>query len=127
MTMRTLLSVILAFLVSSSVLLMTQGGIALASFHCMRIHAVAGGFNGNNNIQYVELRLDMAGHNLVFGHTIQFFDTSGQLKATFTFPSSVANGTMGDSILVATSQREKFLSGRHVAVLITIGVGATRV
>jgi len=70
----------------------------------MRIHAVAGGFNGNNNIQYVELRLDMAGHNLVVGHTIQFFDATGLLKATFTFPASVTNGAMGDSILVATSE-----------------------
>src|SRR3990170_2625369 len=80
---------------------------ALATFHCMRIHAVMAGFNGNNNIQYVELRMTSAGQNVVSGHTLKFYDStgpSGTLKATFTFPSDAANGLSGDSILVATSE-----------------------
>lgn len=102
--MRSVLPATVAFIVALSSLLISQVGVADAAFHCMRIHAVAGGHRGDNNIQYVELRLDMAGHTFVGGHVIQFFNTSGQLKATFTFPTGVTNGSAGDSILVATSE-----------------------
>jgi hypothetical protein len=84
--------------------------VALASFHCMRIHAAMAGFDGNNRIQYVELRMDAPGQNLVHSgipnapHTIAFFDASGTLKATFTFPADVTNAATGDSILVATHE-----------------------
>lgn len=109
--MRSLLSLLLAFVVATSALLLSGGDVAYAAFHCMRIHAVMGGFNGNNNIQYVELRMDLGGQTLLAGHTIQFFDAAGTLKATFTFPpgtfpfgASVANGAVGDSVLIATSE-----------------------
>jgi hypothetical protein len=116
--MRSLFSGLLAFLLSASALLLTQGGVADASFHCMRIHAVASGFNGNDNIQFVELRMDLVGQTQLAAHTLQFFDASGVLKATFTFPAgnfplgaSVANGTSGDSILLGTSEFNANVSG----------------
>ena len=109
--MRSLLSLLLAFVVATSALFLSGGGVANAAFHCMRIHAVMGGFNGNNNIQYVELRMDLGGQTFLAGHTIQFFDAAGTLKAIFTFPpgtfpfgASVANGAVGDSVLIATSE-----------------------
>ncbi len=102
--MRSVLSFLAAFVVATSTLVLSQGGVADAAFHCVRIHSVAGGYNGNNNIQFVELRLDMPGHQFVGGHAIQFFDPAGTLKATFTFPTGVTNGSAGDSILVATSE-----------------------
>src|SRR3990170_2534810 len=77
---------------------------AYAAFHCMRIHAIMAGFNGDNTIQYVELRMDTAGQSLVSGHQMKFYDAGGTLKATFTFPSSVTNGALGDSILIATKE-----------------------
>lgn len=84
--------------------LAASGGVAYATFHCMRIHAVMGGFDGNNNIQYVELRMDIGAQNFVGGHTIEFRDAAGTLKATFTFPTNVTNSATGDSILVATQE-----------------------
>jgi hypothetical protein len=118
MAMRSLLSMVLAFLVSVSVLFLTPGGVAYASFHCVRIHAVAGGFNGNNKIQYVELRMDVGEQTLLAGHAIQFFDPTGTLQATFTFPlgtfpfgASVANGAVGDSVLIATSEFNSNVAG----------------
>lgn len=103
--MRSLLSLLLAFIVATSALLLSGGGVADASFHCMRIHAVMGGFNGDNNIQYVELRMSAAGQTLVGGHTIQFFNADGAPRTTFTFPlGAVVNGDPGDSILIATSE-----------------------
>ena len=77
---------------------------AYASFHCMRIHGVLASFNGDGRLQYVELRQNTGGQNFVAGHTLQFFDASNQLQATFTFPALVPNGLTGDSILIATSE-----------------------
>jgi hypothetical protein len=70
----------------------------------MRIHAVMAGFSGDNTIQYVELRMCSSGQNFVGGHTLKFYDESGTLKATFTFPTNVANGAFGESILIATAE-----------------------
>ena len=116
--MRSLLSLVVAICLSVSVLAIGQAGTAEASFHCIRIHAVAGGFSGNNNIQFVELRLDVGGQTFLAGHTIQFFNASGTLKATFTFPTgtfpfgaSVANGAVGDSVLIATSEFNSNVTG----------------
>ena len=102
--MRSLLSLVAAIVISVSAIFLTQSGVALAGFHCVRIHAVSGGFSGNNNIQYVELRMDQPGQTLLRGHTIQFFDASGTLKAQFTFGAMSWNGLIGDSVLVATSE-----------------------
>lgn len=77
---------------------------AEAAFHCMRIHAVMYGFNTDNNIQYVELRMNTGGQTLVSGQKLRFFDSAGTLKAEFTFPANVTNGSTGDSILIATSE-----------------------
>ena len=88
-----------------------QSDPASASFHCMRIHAVLGGFNGDNTIQYVELRMNAGGQGKVGGFPIKFYDSGGTLKATFIFPQvdldifgkDVPNESTGDSILIATA------------------------
>jgi hypothetical protein len=77
----------------------------------MRIHAVKAGFGGNANVQYVELRMDLAGQAFVSGHTLQFFDASGTLKATFTFPANITNSSTGDSILIGTSEFNSVAQG----------------
>ena len=109
--MRALLSTLLAICLSVSVLVMGQAVPAEAGFHCMRIHAVMGGFSGNAGIQYVELRMDAPGQIFISGHTIQFFDAGGTIKASFTFPSGIANSSTGDSILIATSEFNSNVTG----------------
>ena len=109
--MRLVMSALLAVAVAVSVPLLATRSVAYAAFHCVRIHAVAAGYNADGNIQYVELRMDMGGQTLLGGHAIQFFDAAGTLKATFTFPSGVANGAVGDSVLVATSQFNSNVTG----------------
>jgi hypothetical protein len=78
--------------------------VTFASFHCMRIHAVKAGFGGDPKVQYIELRMNTFGQNLVGGHVIEFRDGSGTLKATFTFPANVTNANTGDSILIASPE-----------------------
>lgn len=97
------LAVVIAVLLSASALLLQQR-TTYAAFHCIRIHAVMAGFNGNNTIQYVELRMSADLQNVLSGHKIRFYDASGTLKATFTFPTDVPLDDNGDSILVATQE-----------------------
>lgn len=109
--MRSLLSVLLAVCLSLSVFAAQQARTAEAAFHCIRIHAVMGGFNGDNNIQYVELRLSANGQTALTGHKLEFFDAGATLLATFTFPSGVTNGWKGDSVLIATSEFNSSVTG----------------
>ena len=76
---------------------------AFADFHCMRIAAVMGGAGGNDNIQYVELRMNAGGQTNVSGHTIRFYGT-GTVAATFSIPTDVGNGALGESILIGTAE-----------------------
>ena len=101
--MRCARLLLVAILLSLS-LVFLEGRSASAAFHCMRIHAVMAGFKGDNNVQYVELRLVGGGQQFVGFRQIKFYDAAGTLKATFTFPNSASNGSKGDSILVATQE-----------------------
>ncbi len=95
---------LLVAIVLSLSLVFVQGRSASAAFHCMRIHAVMAGFDGDNNVQYVELRMSAALQGILTTHPIKFYDAAGTLKATFTFPSNVTNAALGESILVATQE-----------------------
>ncbi len=95
---------ILVTLLVSVALLGMQQRIAYASFHCMRVHAVMAGFQSNDSIQYIELRMSLSSQTLVSGHQIKFYDASGTLKATFTFPSGVTGPSVGYSILIGTQE-----------------------
>jgi hypothetical protein len=68
----------------------------------MWIHAVMAGVNGDNSIEYVELR--MFRWSAWLAVTRSSSTTRRTLKATFTFPSSVTNSNTGESILIATSE-----------------------
>ncbi len=88
-----------------------QGQQAYAAFHCMRIHAVMAGFNSIGNIQYVELRMNAAGQAVVATHQIKFYNSTGALRATFTFPGNVTNSSTGESILIGTSEFDAATNG----------------
>ena len=102
--MKDLRLAIIAVAVIGVAVLAQSAQPASAAFHLMRIHAVMAGLNGDGNVQYVELRMCGAGQPFVAGHTIKFYDGSNTLKATFTFPSSVGMSSLGESILIATSE-----------------------
>ncbi|MEX0800925.1 MAG: thrombospondin type 3 repeat-containing protein [Dehalococcoidia bacterium] len=101
---RTLLVGAIALAVAVVALIGNGAPPASAAFHCMRVGAVMGGANGNADIQYVELRMNAGGQNLVGGHTIRFRDATGVAQVTFTFPTNVGGAAMGASILIATAE-----------------------
>jgi hypothetical protein len=84
--------------------LLHQATPTQAAFHLIRIHSVMYGFDSDNTIQFVELRMCSAGQSFVSGHSLKFYDGSNTLKATFVFPSGVSNANTGDSILIATAE-----------------------
>ena len=92
------------------VLLIAFGAVTLrdvpraeAAFHCMRIHAVMAGANGNTSQQYVELRMSTAFQGFVTGTELRFLDAAGTTTGGFTLTSSVINTAAGSSILIATT------------------------
>ena len=93
-------SVILAALLA-----MLHPGSALATFHENEISKVMVGFNGNTQIQAVELKMLSAGQNLVSGCVLRTYDANGVLIGTLgTFSSNLnsANALAGRKILFAT-------------------------
>ena len=95
---------LLVAIVLSLSLVFVQGRSAHAAFHCIRIHAVMAGYNGDSSIQYVELRMSAPAQSFIIGVPVRFYDAGGTLKATFTFPIGVPNTALGDSILIATQE-----------------------
>ena len=96
---------------SSLAVLVVAGTLALvliplrtwAAFHLMHIDEVMAGAGGNANIQFVELKMEASGQNVVSGTKLLFFDAAGTQIATFTLPSNVSNSANGASILIGTT------------------------
>lgn len=78
--------------------------VASGNHHFMQIQQVIGGVGGDVNAQAIQLRQRFAGQNVVFGSRLRVYDAAGLNPITLiTFPSNVANGASGATILVATS------------------------
>jgi hypothetical protein len=75
------------------------------TFHLNEIVQIMAGFNGNTNIQAVELKMLQAGQQFISGTSIDVYDANGNFVATLgTFNSDVPNGTGQEHILCATQQ-----------------------
>lgn len=77
---------------------------AAASFHLMQIEQVVGAVCGNPTRQAIQLRTRNVGQNFVAGHRLVARDAAGNNPITLlTYPSNVANGATGATILAVTS------------------------
>lgn len=77
-----------------------------ASFHQMRMYSFMGGFDGDETVQFVELRMASGGQTNVGSKVLCFFDAAGNPWARFKFPNGVGNGNQGSSILVGSEAFE---------------------
>ena len=75
-----------------------------ASFHFMEISEVMVGAGGDCRIQFVELRMTLAGQNFVRTHELFFFDAAGNPLGDFPLPENVTNGAEGSHILIGTQE-----------------------
>jgi len=74
---------------------------ASASFHIMKVHEVYAGAAGS---QYIELEMAASSQNFLSGHAVKVYDAAGAVVDTLTFTGSVANGSSGSKVLLATAQ-----------------------
>jgi len=74
---------------------------AEASFHLMGIREVLAG-GASPNSEFVELQMYAPGQNLVGGHSIRLYSSTGTVTGTCTFAANVTNGQNNTSILFAT-------------------------
>jgi hypothetical protein len=76
---------------------------AWAAFHLMQIEQVIGGVNGDITAQAVQLRMRLAGQNVLASTRIRVFDASGMNPIVFVdFNGNVPNAGNGARILVVT-------------------------
>jgi hypothetical protein len=93
---------------------LTLGAIALAepafaSFHLMQIEQVIGGVNGDTSRQAIQLRMRLAGQNLVQQGQLVAWDAAGANPVVLlNIGAQVSNSAAGARILIATSN---FLPG----------------
>lgn len=74
-----------------------------ASFHLMQIEQVIGGVDGDPSAQAIQLRMRAFGQAFVNSARLRAFDASGQNPILlFDMSRDVANGELGDRVLLAT-------------------------
>jgi len=102
--MLTRLAFAVVLLAAFAALTLRDAPPAEATFHCMRIHAVMAGVNGNASIQYVELRTTANFQTSVSGTQLRFLDAAGTQTGTFTlgFLAPITNTAAGSSILIGS-------------------------
>jgi hypothetical protein len=94
----------LAAVLGSLALTLLASAPAGASFHQMKIREVSiGSTGGGFNDAFVELQMFQGGQQFVSGKELRYYDASGDLTATFTFPGNAASGQSQRTILVGDS------------------------
>ena len=80
---------------------------AHSAFHIMHLTEVMSGFNGDPDVQYVELELDLAGQNLVASTRLTAFNQDGTSHTVLVVtPGNVGISQLGAKILYATPEFE---------------------
>jgi hypothetical protein len=82
--------------------LVTTAPPASADFHFMKITEVSDGTTIDPLAEFVELQMYSSGQNLVGGHHLRTYDSSGNLFQDFTLDSNVPGGDDQRTILIGT-------------------------
>jgi hypothetical protein len=89
--------------IAIAALLLAGPGGAQATFHFMSISELGAGFQGNGDIQFVELRLDSGGQTQVTNTRLTAFAADGAATELVLTGANVSNGANGANILYATT------------------------
>jgi hypothetical protein len=98
---RTLIRLLVATSLLSAGLVLISSPAA-ADFHLMKVDEVFAGTAAQPNADFVELRMDAPGQNIVGGHELYLYEASGTRHAC-TIPSNVPNAALNNRILFATA------------------------
>jgi hypothetical protein len=80
--------------------------LASATFHEMMIREVYPGSLAHPDSEYVELQMWSAGQNLVGGHQLGLYDTTGAQVGTATFAHDVSGDANQSTLVLATPEAE---------------------
>lgn len=81
-----------------------------AAQHLMKVTQVYVGPDDDANAQYIMLQMYANGQNQVSGHSVNVYNATDAIVGTFTFSSSVANGSSQSEILLATAEAQSRFS-----------------
>lgn len=85
-------------------LLWAPGRAAHAVNHLMVIDEILGSWQGDSDVQFIELRMLAAGQDaLQLGASIEIFDRDGELVQQFSFLGPALNNLPGTRVLIGTS------------------------
>ncbi len=91
-------------IVAAAVVVLLVPRPAAATFHLMQIEQVMGGVKGNTSIQAIQLRMRDVGQTIESAARLVVRDATGANPVDLIiFPSNVANGAVGATVLSATS------------------------
>ncbi|MCH8807483.1 MAG: hypothetical protein IH986_15555, partial [Planctomycetes bacterium] len=86
-----------------AMLLVATAAPAFASNHLVQIQKVIGGVNGDTEFQAIQFRLRAANQNQFQDSRVWVYDANGENPVLIVdFDRSVANGNLGDTVLVAS-------------------------
>ncbi len=85
---------------------------ARANFHLIKVVEVFTGTEAAPDAQYIVLQAYALGQNVLTGHSVQVYDTNGNLVpgGTFAFTSTVANSSDQMTVLLATPAAQTFFN-----------------
>jgi hypothetical protein len=108
-------------LVLGACLMASSPGFSVPNtFHLMQIEQVIGGVGGNTSLQAIQLRMRLAGQNLVSQARLRAWDSAGANPVVVVdMMTNVANAAAGSHILIATPQFAATFPGAPPDFLIT--------
>ncbi len=131
---RNLLRLALTVFVIGLAITLRPAGPASAIVHLAEIHEVMAGFDGDANIQYVEINMRLGGQNITINSTLAAFDASGTFidgdsgttgdQPLITFANNVPNGGNDIRWIVGTTAFET-ASGIQADFIIPASPGLT--
>ena len=114
--LRNLLRLTLAIFVIGLVIAVRPAEPASAIVHLAEIHEVMAGFNGDADVQYVEVNMRLGGQNITVNSTLAVFDAAGTFidgdpgttgdQPLVTFPGNVPIAGDGVRWIVGTTEFE---------------------
>jgi len=95
----------------STVVWMVAASPVFATFHFMQIEQVIGGVNGDTSAQAIQLRMRLAGQNLVSQSRIRVHDATGSNPIlVLDLTTNVASGAAGRRVLIVSPNFSRYTS-----------------
>ncbi len=114
--LRNLLRFLLVFVVIGLAMTLRPAGPASAIVHLAEVHEIMVGFNGDPDVQFIEINMRLGAQNITIGSTLASFDSSGTFidadpgtagdQPLITFPNNVPNSGSDIRWIVGTAEFE---------------------